>query len=499
MTPDERLDRIEERLAAIERHLGMTAPAAHVPSEPRPAPQPGSASPSPPPASSAGSDSSSAPARPKPKEPVETRIGAHWLNRAGIAALVIGAAFFLEYAFVNQWIGPAARVGIGLAAGVVLFAWSERFQRHGYVAFAHSLKVAGAGILYLSIWAASQTYALIGNASAFAGMALITASIVALSIRHQSEFLAALAFTCGFLTPVLLSTGANRQVELFSYLAVLDVAALVLAALFPWGRALAVAYVGTQLLFIGWFNAHFTPAQTRNTIAFAALFFLLFAVVPLLRRWNGTAAAGGAALLLAFLNAFVYFMQLTFILRGDALRLSRHALVLAGFHVVLMAAMRIRTGRDDLAAAQLAIAIVFVTVAIPLRLDALWVTIGWLVEAGALLALAPRVPGAAARVFRLLGTIALVFGVFRLLFLDRFEPARFLFNERTASYALAIALFAGMAWRTARSGRQGLWKFSLFAANALALIVLTAEVSDYFTKWGGSQFAASRLARDFSW
>ena len=38
---------------------------------------------------------------------LENRIGSHWLNRIGIAAVLFGLSFFLKYAFDNGWIGPA--------------------------------------------------------------------------------------------------------------------------------------------------------------------------------------------------------------------------------------------------------------------------------------------------------------------------------------------------------------------------------------------------------
>src|SRR4029077_10688475 len=37
---------------------------------------------------------------------LESRIGSHWLNRIGIAAVLIGVSYFLKFAFDNNWIGP---------------------------------------------------------------------------------------------------------------------------------------------------------------------------------------------------------------------------------------------------------------------------------------------------------------------------------------------------------------------------------------------------------
>ena len=262
----------------------------------------------------------------------------------GIAAVLIGAAFFLKYAFENNWIGPGMRVLSGVAAGVVLIVWAQRFHARGHQLFAHTLDVVGNGILYLSIWAASQTYALIPIGAAFAAMVAVTAAVVGLSIRHRSEFLAGVALTGGFLTPVLLSTGVNREIELFAYIAILDIATLVLLAIHPWVRALGVAFFGTLFLYLGWFSSYYdgSTKTQQTTIAFASLFFLLFAVVPLLRKWNGAGVASTVVLLLPFANALIYLVELARMVGHNQHTLAWYAMLLAGFFFVIAAALHLR-------------------------------------------------------------------------------------------------------------------------------------------------------------
>jgi uncharacterized membrane protein len=347
--------------------------------------------------------------------------------------------------------------------------------------------VVAVGVLYLSIWASSQTYDLIPNGAAFGAMAVVSIALVVLAIRHQSEFLAGLALTSGFLTPVLLSTGVNRQVALFTYITLLDVAALVLVSLYPWVRALTVAFFGTLFLYIGWFSSFYTQQQMSRTIAFITLFLLLFAVVPLLRRWRDRGVAATVLLVLPFVNAFVYFSQLSWIVQ-DSSRLAKYAVALAVFFLVLSLALQLRGNDEDIAAAHLALCLGFVTVAIPLQFHAVWITIGWLAEAAALLVLYRGLSGGGAMAFRILGSFALACGVFRLLFLDHFHPQHLLLNMRALMYAMAVAIFSGIAMH---ARERALWRFAVAALNLLALIALTDEVSD--------AFASQRIARGFAW
>ena len=118
---------------------------------------------------------------------LESRIGSHWLNRLGIAAVLVGVSFFLDYAFENNWIGPSARVVIGLFAGIAVVLWSERFRKRGYDIFSYSLKAVGIGVLYLSLWASFQVYHLLPSNVVFAAMIVVTASTCALAIAQNAE------------------------------------------------------------------------------------------------------------------------------------------------------------------------------------------------------------------------------------------------------------------------------------------------------------------------
>ena len=61
-----------------------------------------------------------APLKAKSAPDLESRIGSHWLNRIGIAAVLIGVSYFLKFAFDNNWIGPAGRVTIGVLTGIAI-------------------------------------------------------------------------------------------------------------------------------------------------------------------------------------------------------------------------------------------------------------------------------------------------------------------------------------------------------------------------------------------
>jgi uncharacterized membrane protein len=87
--------------------------------------------------------------------------------------------------------------------------------------FSYSLKGAGVGVLYLSLWAASQLYYLIPNLLAWFSMTCVTAATVGLALWQDAEVIAAFAAFGAFLTPVMLPAGTNNASHLFSYIAIL--------------------------------------------------------------------------------------------------------------------------------------------------------------------------------------------------------------------------------------------------------------------------------------
>jgi uncharacterized membrane protein len=450
---------------------------------------------------------------------LEARIGSHWLNRIGIAAVLIGVSYFLKYAFDNNWIGPAGRITIGLLAGIAVVIWSERFRTRGYRIFSFSLKAVGIGVLYLSLWAAFQVYNLIPSGVAFVAMLLVTASTAALAIAQDAEILAAFALAGGFMTPVLLSTGQNREVELFSYLAILNGATLVLVVFKPWRRLLVLSFVGTLLMYVGWHVTYYTREQLRVTLGFATLFFAIFAVAPLIGKGKEREANVSATVpyLIAFLNAAVYFLQVYTMLQDvDKAAIAWFALALAGVYIFLSRQMRVRESNASAAATlhflHLALAIGFITIAIPIRLNAHWITIGWFVEAAVLLWVAEWVKSDFLNVFAI---AALALGVARLLFIDNFYSERVLLNSRMAVHVVALGVLALVAWygahRNDDSGRRAAAS-AIIALNLLALVALSREVADYYSRallaasrqpgvWIGGEWSSTRniaIARDFT-
>lgn len=519
-----RIYRIEQRLGieaqpSSPQHVATQAPvslpgaesrvpaAPSAPPLPRPAPPP----PVPPPPSIASNL--------KPQPDLESRIGSHWLNRIGIAALLIGVSYFLKFAFDNNWIGPAGQIVIGLIAGIAIVLWSERFRRKNYKAFSYSLKAVGIGTLYLSLWAAFHVYSLIPSGVAFAMMLVVTAATSIMALTQDAQILAAFALVGGFTTPLLLSTGQDREVALFTYVVILDLATLVLVIFKPWRQLLVMSYAGTLILYLGWYWTFYNRPQFPVTLAYATAFFAVFAIAPLvtLQPEGENPLSASIPAVLAFVNAGVYFLEAYAMIEEiNKVNMAWFALALAAVYIVLSRQVRARMltahSSQILYFLHLALAIGFVTTAIPIRLDAHWITIGWFIEAGVLLWIANRIHSDFLNAFAL---GALVLGVARLLLIDNFHTTQLILNARMATYAVAIAVLGVVAWFGANrpdDTARTIARIAVVALNVLALVALSREVSDYFMRqmafvptarnqWRNAyeHFRSVEISRDFTY
>jgi uncharacterized membrane protein len=233
------------------------------------------------------------------EQDLEDRIGGRGLLYTGVVVLLFGVAFFLKYAFDNAWIDERARVVLGFVAGLALVGVGRRFAARDLEAFGHALAGLGLAILYLSIYAATHYYELIGQSAAFAAMTFVTVGAAALADGQRSQALAFIAVTAGFLTPFMVGGDADNQLALFTYDAILIAGTLVLALRHQWLVLNAASYVLTVLTVAAWFATGYRDAEWLRTLLFLTLFCSLFIVVLRETLRVGTTAAKLVAMLLA--------------------------------------------------------------------------------------------------------------------------------------------------------------------------------------------------------
>jgi uncharacterized membrane protein len=402
-----------------------------------------------------------------PEEGLEQLIGRRWLGWVAMALLFGAVAYFLKYAFENRWIGELGRVTIGVAAGLGL-AWAgQNRYRRGWRYISQALTGGGATILYLSVYGAFAYYHLIDQRAAFIFLAIVVAETHLLAAVYRAPSVAVMSLTGGFLIPLLLSTGRDQYGVLFTYIGLLDVGTVALASARRWAGLGSLSYVGTQILFWGWYGDYYHPEKRPAALAFQAAIFLLFALADLAPRVR-RGEAGPEAWIRAVVNPFAFYSICYFLLNDDYHQwMAPLALTLAAVYAALARTeQRSRAMDRTLLALTLGVALTFVTLAIPIQLESNWITMAWAAEGLALVwagveTSKPRL--------RVLSGIVFSFAVVRFLAVDSAWDSRPVFTPVFNRYYLGMLALAACLGFAARLSRRALADASLRAALAIGL------------------------------
>ena len=439
----------------------------------------------------------------------ESQVAGKWLNYVGIVALLFATAFFIKYAFDNNWVGARGRVAIGLIAGALVLAWSDWLLHRGYKYFSEGIAGLGAAVLYLSLWGGWHYYRIFNSGQAFAGMIVVTAVMIAVALGRNSQRIALLALIGGFLTPTLVSTGQDHEIVLFTYCAILSAGMLALERARNWKWLPPVAFIATEVYFWGWYNEFYTPEKLGKTLAFAALFFIVFAALPLIRsRREGR--IGDSEYFIAIGNVLIFLLALEQMLWPDyRWGLTASYLALAAVHLIALRALPepkpgAASETDHVRWLFAGLALVCISLAIPARLDHQWLTITWGVEGALLVWSGVRIDSWKLRVA---GVVFFAITALRLIFLT-IPAGSFLWNQRFMTFAIAVGCFA-LACKFVRgiADNLGEEERSLFGALAIAvnfytLIALSLELWDFFWRTqtlGLERWLAQQLALSVLW
>ena len=487
---------VSKRISQLEAQLARFGPAPGPQTAPPPEPEPATPptpeqQPAPPPPVAA--------ARAIRASQIESVIGRRWVGWAAITLILFATAFFLKYAFDNRWIGELGRVSIGITFGIGMCLAGFRYQKRGWRIFSQILTAGGIVILYLSTYAAFGYYHLVGQKTAFFFLVILIAETALLARTYNAPAIAIMALIGGFLNPLLLRSDRDEYRSFFAYLVVLDVGAL--ALLKHWRGLSSVAYFGTQILFWLWYGENYHPQKRTAVLVFQTAVFLIFLMAHLGRDLIRREPATNEDALLLVVNPFVFFATAFKLLNPThhdwmgAFALCMALLYASAAKILLD---RSSTNRREILLL-IAIALTFVTIAIPIQLESNWSTLAWAVEGVAILWAALEI-----RSVRLRAHAFVLFALsfFKLILWDTpygFRPTFIpVFNRYFLSSLAVIACFAGAAYLYQRARERGRAESQAprLILGLLAVIafwfMISVETQTFFT----TRARAERLPED---
>lgn len=402
-----------------------------------------------------------------PGRDLEDEFFGKWFPRIGALAVVLGAGFGFKYAIDQGWVKPELRVILGLLLSSILIGIGDWTLKREWSSYAHAITGGGVGLLYLTLWAAVDMYQLIPPSVGFICLAGVSGLGCALALRHESQALALLAVTGGFMNPFI--TGAEMPHGLYLYVLAIDIAVVVLSFLRPWNILEKIAFVAS------WVVLEISGGSPKASLLAATGLFLLFGVLPyarvLLRK-----AQGQSDLALIPINALLFYFVVFARATGDMEPLRGPlTLGLAIFFIVGHLIVRGHEARDQVVGTSSGVlGLIFLTLWVPVQLGAELMAFGWAAEGLVLMGLALNQREVALKVGG--WAVLLMSGAIQFVLLAE-SPATALGENfgRVVLMVLVAGTYVG-AYVEHRYGSSEGRDGAVIGANLLTLFWLSAEV-----------------------
>ncbi len=201
--------------------------------------------------------------------------------KLGVVILFFGVGFLLKFAYDRGLFPPEMRLFAVAAASAVMFVIGGRLLNRERT-YAIVLMGGAMGLLYLDVFFALKTFALIGPAAGFALFAALGVATLWLAVKLDARAFAALGLTGAFMAPILASTGSGNHVLLFSYYLLLNLVILAASWLRSWRELNFIGFLFTFAIALLWGNSTYRPEHFATVEPFLIAFFLLYLAIPIL-------------------------------------------------------------------------------------------------------------------------------------------------------------------------------------------------------------------------
>ena len=226
------------------------------------------------------------PVVPKKSSDFERLIGENIANKVGMAIIVLGVAIGVKYAIDHELLSPLMRIVLGYLTGVAILGVSMRLRKD-YFELSAVLLSGALAIFYFITFFAYDYYHLFPQWLAFLMMVLVTVFAAVSALNYDKMIIAIGGMVGAYAVPLLLSSGADRSLELLAYVLMINVGILYLSFKRNWNILYYLAFGFTWLIYFGWYvtasNNHEYLALLFSSLYFA-LFYTAFMVYKVIRN-----------------------------------------------------------------------------------------------------------------------------------------------------------------------------------------------------------------------
>ncbi len=206
-----------------------------------------------------------------------------FLVKVGALLLVLALAWFVSYAFANNWIGPVGRITLGLLFGAsVLILGVVRMPKSDSQGAIFT--ILGSMVVLMTIAAGQFIYQMFAPSIALGMMLLSVVFVTFVSLQYERSSLALSGLISALVAPFLINVSSFDSFLLMTY-----ALGVVLGTLFVVWRLRAESLTLTALLGVLWYTSFAYELDSELTLLFAFIFtgiFFVTNIVSLIRRYT---------------------------------------------------------------------------------------------------------------------------------------------------------------------------------------------------------------------
>lgn len=321
---------------------------------------------------------------------IESLIGLNIINKLGILFLIVGVIAASQFTYYR--LSDSLKSIFIFTIGLVLLLAGEWLNRKKPNIFSLGLTSGGVAILYVALALSYFRFDFLSMYPALILCVLITTGAFILSQRYNSQTIAAFAMVGGYLPIFSISGNKTMVYGSMIYFVILNILALTISVNKKW---IVSAFIGFSLNVIGslyissimFYDTSFYP-DGLITILYLVFAFVTYTLIPVVGSFKKQVGFKISDTVLLAFNTFIssiilYSAFYTFDLDNFT------ALLTAVFAIIYLALGRFIEKfmpREKITKSLFYItAVTFVALIIPFQFDAMWLSLGWLIEGVALL------------------------------------------------------------------------------------------------------------------
>ncbi len=327
---------------------------------------------------------SAAPPQLARKSNLEEFVGKNLISLIGIVITILGVGIGAKYAIDRDLISPLMRIVLGYVFAAGLLAVALKLKNK-YLNFSAVLLSGALAIVYFLTFFAYSFYDLLPQKVAFLIMLLTTAFGVVAAINYSRQVVAHIGLVGAYAVPFLLSNNTGRADVLFGYMTIINFGILVISVKKFWKGLYYSSFIFTWLIYAAWFFGAYRPDEHfAVALGFAFVFFITFYLTFLSYKLIAKEEFNAEIVILVLLNSFIFYGF------GYAIINSRetldaylglftlfNALINFAFAAVIY---KYKLGDEKNLYLAVALAITFVTIAVPVQFRGNWITLLWTAE-----------------------------------------------------------------------------------------------------------------------